>query len=77
MAKFGISITLLGNTGVTVDTARTRTAGRPSVPWRRANAADASTTAAAPSLVAQMSSRCSGEATTGEASTSSTVTALR
>ena len=76
MAKFGISITVFGNVGVTVETARMRTGER----RRRAGlalAADTSTTAAPPSLVAQMSSRCSGSATTGESSTSSTVTSLR
>jgi hypothetical protein len=70
----GISMTVLGNVGVTVATARRRNDGRPR---ERANDADVSTTAAPPSEVAQMSSRRSGSATTGDAATSSPVTALR
>jgi hypothetical protein len=74
VAKFGISMTVLGNVGVTVATARSRNEGRPR---ERANESEVSTTAAPPSEVAQMSSSRSGSATTGEAATSSAVTALR
>ncbi len=74
VAKFGISITVCGKVGVTVETARTRT-GDVS-PLRRAYSMLVRSTAAPPSEVAQMSSRCSGSATTAEASTSSTVTAF-
>ena len=75
VAKFGISMIVFGNLGVTVDTAATRT-GSPA-PRRRANSMLDSTMAAAPSDVAQISSSRSGSATIGEASTSSSVTSLR
>ncbi len=74
MAKCGISMTVFGNVGATVATARSR---RASSPRGRANSDDVSTTAAPPSDVAQMSSRCSGSATTGDASTSSSATSFR
>ena len=77
VAKLGISITVFGYRGVTVDTAATFTVPRPDVPARRAYESLASTTAAAPSLVAQISSRRSGSDTMGDASTSSSVNALR
>ena len=81
VAKLGISITVFGNVGVTLETARIRTPGvvadGPPMPSSAALASLTSTTAAPPSEVAQMSSRCSGSATTGESSTSSTVTSLR
>ena len=70
-----MSMTVLGNVGVTVRIALTRT-GR-SRPIFFAYSMLATTTAAAPSDVAQMSSRCSGSATTALASTSSTLTSLR
>src|SRR3954463_16562831 len=73
--KFGISMTVLGNRGVTVDTAATRT-GEPA-PRDRAKSIDDSTRAAAPSDVAQISSSRKGSATIGELSTSSSVTSLR
>ena len=76
VAKLGISMTVFGNVGVTLETARTRTPPAATPSWR-ALASDTSTTAAPPSEVAQMSSRCSGSATTGESSTSATVTSLR
>ena len=66
---------VFGNRGVAVDTAATRT-GSP-LPRRRANSRLDSTTAAAPSEVAQISSRRNGSATIGDASTSSSVTSLR
>ena len=71
----GMSMTVLGNVGVTVLTALTRT-GR-SRPIFFAYSVLATTTAAAPSEVAQMSSRCSGSETTALVSTSSTLTSLR
>ena len=71
----GMSITVLGKVGLTVETAATRTA--PVSPCFFAYSALVSTTAAAPSEVAQMSSRCSGSATIGLARTSSSVTSLR
>ena len=71
----GMSMTVLGNVGVTVLTALTRT-GR-SRPIFLAYSVLATTTAAAPSEVAQMSRRCSGSLTTALASTSSTLTSLR
>src|SRR5688572_33117469 len=71
--KFGISITEFGNVGVTVEMAATRTG---SVECFRAYSMLDSTTAAPPSLVAQMSRRCSGSATIGEARTSSSVTSF-
>ena len=46
-------------------------------PCRAAYSVLATITAAAPSEVAQMSSRCSGSATTALASTSSALTSLR
>jgi hypothetical protein len=46
-------------------------------PCRRANSMPDSTSAAAPSEVAQMSSSRSGSATTADAATSSAVTRLR
>ena len=75
VAKSGISMTAFGYDGVTVEIAATRTA--PVAPRRRAYSRLDTTTAAAPSLVAQMSSRRKGSATTGDAITSSSVTALR
>ena len=63
VAKFGISITVFGYVGVTVETAATFTK---SVACLRANSRLDTTRAAPPSLVAQMSSRCSGSATTGD-----------
>src|SRR6266571_2435761 len=75
VAKFGISITVFGYVGVTVDTAATRT-GSPT-PRSRANARLDNTTAAPPSLVAHTSSRCRGSDTSGEDSTSSSVTTSR
>ena len=71
----GMSRTVLGKVGVTVLTALTRT-GR-SRPIFFAYSVLATTTAAAPSEVAQMSSRCSGSLTTALVSTSSTLTSLR
>jgi hypothetical protein len=65
----------LGKVGVTVDTAGMRTGC--GTPCERAKSRDDSTTAAPPSLVAQMSSSRSGSATTAEARTSSAVTSLR
>ena len=53
-----MSITVLGNVGVTVETAAIRTGSLS--PALAAYASLTSTTAAAPSEVAQMSSRCSG-----------------
>ena len=74
--KLGISMMVWGKRGVTVDTASMVT--RSAVPaWRRANSMLDSTRAAPPSEVAQISSRRSGSATIGEASTSSAVTSLR
>ncbi len=75
VVKFGISITVFGYDGVTVEIAAIRTG--PAAPRRCAYSRLDTTTAAAPSLVAQMSSRRSGSATTGDAMTSSSVTALR
>ncbi len=75
--KFGISITVLGNVGVTVDTASMVTSGVAPPAWRRANSMLESTSAAPPSEVAQISSRRSGSATMGDARTSSTVTSFR
>ena len=75
MAKFGISMIVFGKRGVAVETAATRT-GSP-LPRRRAKSMLDSTTAAAPSDVAQISSSRSGSATIGDASTSSSVTSLR
>ena len=77
MEKFGISMTVLGNAGVTVDTASMVTSGGRPPPWRRANSMLESTSAAPPSEVAQISSSRSGSATIGDASTSSTLTSLR
>ena len=75
--KFGISMTVLGKVGVTVETASIVTSGSAPPAWRRAKSMDVSTSAAPPSEVAQISRRRSGSATMGEASTSSTVTSLR
>ena len=75
VAKFGISITVFGKVGETVEIARTRTGD--GAPCRRAYSIDASTMAAPPSDVAHISNRCNGWATTGEASASSSVTAFR
>ena len=74
VAKLGISITVFGYVGVTVDTAATFTK---LLACLRAKSRLDTTRAAPPSLVAQMSSRCSGSATTGDSSTSSTLTSLR
>ena len=74
--KPGMSSTVWGKVGVTVDTASMVTR-LSAAAWRRANSMLASTRAAPPSEVAQISSRRRGSATIGEASTSSTVTALR
>src|SRR4051794_21054758 len=74
VAKFGISITVFGKRGVTVEIPRTRTGDEP--PWRAAYSFELTTNAAPPSDVAQMSSRCSGDATMGDASTSPSVTSL-
>ncbi len=72
----GMSNTVWGNRGVTVETASMVT--RSSLPaWRLANSRLESTRAAPPSEVAQISRSRSGSATIGEASTSSTVTDLR
>ena len=69
-------MTVWGKRGVMVDTPSMVT--RSSVPaCRRANSMLVSTRAAPPSEVAQISSRRSGSATMGEASTSSVVTSLR
>ena len=75
--KLGISITVLGNEGVTVETALMVTSGAAPPAWRRAKSMEVSTSAAPPSEVAQISSRRSGSATMGEARTSSTVTSPR
>ena len=75
VAKSGISITVFGKRGVTVEMPRTRTGAF--VPCVRAYSIDDTTIAAPPSDVAQMSRRWRGDATIGEASTSSSVTALR
>src|SRR5437868_581469 len=75
VAKFGISMIVFGKRGVAVETAATRT-GSPD-PRRRAKSMLDSTTAAAPSDVAQISSKRRGSATIGDASTSSVVTSLR
>ena len=72
--KFGISITVCGKRGVTVETAAILTGFAVCL---RANSRLESTSAAPPSLVAQMSSRLSGSETSGDFSTSSSVTALR
>ena len=71
----GMSSTVLGKVGVTVEIASIRT-GR-STPRRRAYSVLATSTAAPPSEVAQMSSRWSGSLTTALVSTSSTLTSLR
>ncbi|CAM5577850.1 hypothetical protein SMICM304S_11747 [Streptomyces microflavus] len=71
----GRSRTVLGNVGVTVETARIRTGS--ATPRRRAKSMPHSTSAAAPSEVAQMSSSRSGSATTADAATSSAVTGVR
>ena len=76
VAKLGISMTVWGKRGVTVDTAGIDTGVAPA-PWRRAKSMLDSTRAAPPSEVAQISIRRSGSATMGDASTSSTVTSLR
>src|SRR3954451_24840815 len=73
--KCGISMTVCGNAGVTVDTARTRTGS--AMPLLFAYSADVSTTAAPPSLVAQISTSRNGSATIGEARMSSTEKSLR
>ena len=70
-------MTVLGKVGVTVETASIVTSGSAPPAWRRAKSMEVSTRAAPPSEVAQISSRRSGSATMGEASTSSTVTSLR
>ena len=70
-----MSMTVFGNVGVTVEIARTRTGS--ARPCLRAYSIEVSTTAAAPSEVAQMSSRCSGSETTALLSTSSADTSLR
>ena len=67
-------MTVLGNRGVTVETPAMVTGFDV---CRRAKAMLVTTSAAPPSLVAQISSSRSGSATTGEASTSSSVTSLR
>src|SRR6516165_3721075 len=77
VAKFGISITVFGKVGVTVDTASIVTSGAAPPTWRRAKSTLDSTTAAPPSDVAQISSRRRGSATIGDDNTSSTVTSLR
>ncbi len=66
---------MLGYVGVTVDTAATVSGSV--TPRRSASSRLMRITAAPPSEVAQISSRRSGSATIGEASTSSTVTSLR
>src|SRR5579863_7386313 len=76
VAKLGISITVWGKRGVTVDTAGIVTAGEPP-PWRRAKSMLDNTIAAPPSEVAQISMRRRGSATIGDARTSSAVTSLR
>ena len=70
VAKFGISITVFGYLGVTVETDAITT-GR--VVCLRANSSLASTSAAPPSEVAQISSRRRGSETTGDSRTSSTL----
>jgi hypothetical protein len=70
VAKFGISMTVCGKRGVTVETAAMVTGF---VVRFRANARLDSTSAAPPSLVAQIWSRRSGSETIAEASTSSTL----
>jgi len=76
VAKLGISITVWGKRGVTVDTAGIETGVDPA-PWRRAKSMLDSTIAAPPSEVAQISSRRSGSATMGDARTSSALTSWR
>ena len=76
MAKFGISMTVWGKRGVTVETAGIDTGVSP-LPWRRAKSVLDSTRAAPPSEVAQISSSRSGSATMGDASTSSALTSWR
>ena len=73
VAKFGISITVFGYCGVTVETAGIVTK---SVACLRANSMLVRISAAPPSLVAQMSSSRSGSETTAEFITSSTLTAF-
>ena len=69
-------MTVLGYDGVTVEMPMTRTRGR--LDARRSEySVLARTTAAPPSLVAQISRRWSGSETRGDAKTSSAVTALR
>ena len=74
VAKFGISMTVLGNFGVTVETAAMRAGFAVRL---RANSMLASTSAAPPSLVAQISSKRSGSETTADASTSSSENSFR
>src|SRR5580704_3967108 len=76
VAKLGISITVWGNRGVTVETAGIDTGEAPP-PWRRAKSMLDNTMAAPPSEVAQISIRRKGSATIGDASTSSALTSLR
>ena len=70
-------MTVLGNVGVTVDTASMVTNGDAPPAWRRANSMLDRTSAAPPSDVAQISNSRSGSATMGDPRTSSTVTSLR
>ena len=75
VAMSGRSSTVRGCVGETDETARIRTGS--ATPCRRAKSTLLSTSAAAPSEVAQMSSSRSGSATTGDAATSSAVTGER
>src|SRR5258705_9420122 len=68
VAKFGISMTVLGKRGVTVETARMHTGG-PADPGRRLeDSLEGGRRAGPPSLVAQISSTPRGLATTGDSS---------
>lgn len=75
VAMSGRSRAVRGKRGETDETARIRT-GR-ATPCRRATSMLVSTSAAAPSEVAQMSSSRSGSATTADAATCSAVTGVR
>ena len=74
--RLGMSMTVLGNVGVTVEIALIRTGSVEAVLLRRTRCSRAPPRPP-PSEVAQMSSRCSGSATTALASTSSALTSLR
>ena len=74
MATVGMRTAGSPNRPVATAEPATCTSGTPS---RRACASEPRTIAAAPSLTAQISNRCSGSLTMGEASTSATVIGLR